>query len=98
MDAVRMRDGLPVILKRVPSVESPHELMVNQFFSSQELAGRPDNHCVPMLDVVELQHFGCQQLMVFPHLLPFRRSQIRTFEEFVVFITQVCEVWSSSCV
>ena len=87
MDAIRIQDGLPVILILV---ESPHELTTNQLL--QEFVQRPDNHCVPMLEVVELQHSGSHQLMVFPHLLPFHRSPIRTFEEFVIFITQVCEV------
>ena len=94
MDAIRMQDGLPVMLKKVLPVEAPQELPINRFFSSRELARRSDNHCVPMLDVFELQRSGSQQLMVFPHLLPFHRSRIRTFEDFIIFITQICEVWS----
>jgi len=91
MDAIRIQDRLPVILKKVLPVESPHELGFNRLFSSRELA-QSDNHCVPMLEVVELQHSGHHQLMVFPRLLPFHRSRIRTFGEFVVFFTQICEV------
>jgi hypothetical protein len=49
---------------------------------------------VPILNVVELQLSESQQLIVFPHLLPFHRSRIRTFEEFIIFITQICEVLS----
>ena len=93
MNAIRMRDGLPVMLKKVLPVESPHELGINQTFSSPELARRSDNHCVPMLDVIKLQRSGPQQLMVFPQLIPFHQSRIRTFEEFIIFITQICEVW-----
>jgi hypothetical protein len=101
MDAIRIQDGLPVILKKVLSVESPYdsELRINRYFSSREFARMADNHCVPMLDVVELQHSGSHQLMVFPHLLPFHRSRIRTLKEFIIFITQICEVWASfTCV
>jgi hypothetical protein len=92
MDAIRMRDGLPVMLKKVLPVESSQELKINQFFSSSEYAQMSDNHCVPILDVVELQLSESQQLIVFPHLLPFHRSRIRTFGEFIIFFTQICEV------
>jgi hypothetical protein len=88
-----MEDGLPVTLKKVLPDESPHELTMNELFSSQELSSMPDNHCLPMLDTIKLQRSGSQQIMVFPSLLPFHRSQIGTLEEFFVFMAQICEVW-----
>jgi hypothetical protein len=92
MDAVRVRDGLPVMLKRVLPDEGPHELMITQQFSSPALAGDPHNHCVPLLDVVELETTGSHKLMVFPLLRPFNRPRFQTFGEFVAFFTQLCEV------
>ena len=94
MDAIRIQDGLPVILKMVHPIESPHELSMNRRF--QSLARMPDNHCLPMLDDIKLQCSGSQHFMVFPHLPPFHRSRIRTFEDFIVFITQISKVWPAS--
>lgn len=90
MDAIRRRDGERVILKRVLSDEWPHELQISRMLSSEEVARDPRNHCIPLLDVIELSS-GLQKLMVFPLLRPFHRPQIQTFGEFVSFFTQICE-------
>ncbi len=92
MDATRIRDGRPVLLKKVLPVDRPHELSIHQLFSSEELSNHPNNHCVPLLDVIELPaNFGTQKLMVFPLLRPFNQPRIQTFGEFVAFFTQICE-------
>jgi hypothetical protein len=96
MDAVCVRDGLPVILKRVLPNDGPHELMITRHFSSAELANTSHNHCVPLLDVIELQHAEHQKLMVTPLLRPFNQPPMQTFGEFVAFFTQICNVWLSS--
>ena len=93
MDAVRVRDGLPVMLKRVLPDDGPHEFMITRHFSSRELANPPHNHCIPLLDVIELQHTEHQKLMVTPLLRPFNQPPMQTFGEFVAFFTQICEVW-----
>lgn len=90
MDAVRVRDGLPVMLKRLFPEEGPCELEINQFFSSRELAHDPQNHCAPLLDLIELR--GPHKIMVFPLLRLFNRPRFQTFGEFVAFFTQICEV------
>jgi hypothetical protein len=92
MDATRVRDNLQVMIKRALPADGPHELMINQRFSSPQLAAMSRNHCVPLLDVVELQHAGPQKLMVFPLLRPFNQPRMQTFGEFVDFFTQICEV------
>jgi len=92
MDATRVRDNLQVMFKRVLPEEGPHEMRINQHFSSPELAQMPNNHCAPLLDVVELQHPEPQKFMVLPLLRPFHRSKIRTLREFVAFFSQICEV------
>ncbi|KAI0298949.1 hypothetical protein BC826DRAFT_1120991 [Russula brevipes] len=91
MDATRVRDNLQVMLKRALPADGPHELIINQQFSSPELAAMPHNHCAPLLDVVELQNAGLQKLMVFPLLRPFNQPKMQTFGEFVDFFTQICE-------
>ncbi len=92
MDAIRVRDNVQVMLKRVLPEEGPHELGINKLFSSPELATMPDNHCAPLLDIIELQSPEPQKLMVFPLLRPFNQPKTQTFGEFVAFFTQICQV------
>jgi hypothetical protein len=92
MDAIRVQDNLQVMLKKVLPEEGPHELKINDLFSSPELTTMPDNHCAPLLDIIELQNPEPQKLMVFPLLRPFNQPKIQTFGEFVAFFTQICQV------
>jgi hypothetical protein len=95
MDAVRTRDNLPVMLKRVFTNEGPYELSITQRFSSPELARDPRNHCVLLLDVIELpmeSSAGSHKVMVFPLLRPFNSPRFQTFGELIAFFTQICEV------
>ncbi|KAI0265922.1 kinase-like domain-containing protein [Gloeopeniophorella convolvens] len=91
MDAVRARDNTPVMLKKVLPEEGPHELAINQLFSSLGLAQNPRNHCAPLLDVIEVQGQGPRKLMVSPFLRPFNNPRFQTYGEFVAFFTQICE-------
>ena len=96
MDAMRVQDGLPVMLKRVLPEEGPYELSISRRFSSVELAGDRRNHCVTLLDVIELDGPGSHKLMVLPLLRPFDQPHFQTFGEFVAFFTQICEVARNS--
>jgi len=91
MDATRRRDGEHIMLKKVLHEEAPYELQIAQLFSSPEVAQNPRNHCVPLLDVIEVPNSG-QKLMVMPFLRPFNNPRFQTFGEFVAFFTQTCEV------
>jgi hypothetical protein len=101
MDAVRIQDDIPVMLKRVFIEEGPYELSITQRFSSPGLSLDSRNHCVPLLDVIELEGTRSQKLIVLPLLRPFDRPQFQTFGEFIAFFTQICEVtkiyYSPSC-
>ena len=93
MDATRIRDGRQVMLKKVLPADGPQELNINRLFSSPEHFGNRNNHCAPLLDVIELsENFNSQKLMVFPLLRPFDQPPIQTFREFADFFTQICEV------
>ena len=92
MDATRIRDGRQVMLKKVLPADEPHELNINRLFSSQEHSRDRDNHCVRLLDVLQLsENFNSQKLMVFPLLRPFNQPPIQTFREFADFFTQISE-------
>ncbi|KAI0296112.1 kinase-like domain-containing protein [Multifurca ochricompacta] len=90
IDATRRADGKRVMLKKILPEEGPYELDISRMFSSPELAQNPRNHCVPLLDIIELPNSG-QRLMVMPFLRPFNKPRFQTFGEFVAFFTQICE-------
>ena len=93
MDATRLRDGKQVMLKKVYPDEGPHEVIITQLFSSRQFIRDPCNHCVPLLDILEMPQNG-QKLLVMPFLRPFNNPSFQTFGEFVAFFTQICEVGS----
>ena len=92
MDATRLADGKPVMLKRLLVEEGPHELQINRLFSDnlKPLASDPRNHCAPLLDVIQLPNEP--PIMVHALLRPFCDPKFRTFGEFVTFFAQICEV------
>ena len=94
MDAVRIEDGRQVTLKKVSPEESSYELLITQRFSSPGLKEDPKNHCVPLLDLVNLSQTspGCRKLMVIPFLRHFKNPQFQTYGEFVAFFMQISEV------
>jgi hypothetical protein len=92
MDAVRHRDEKQVMLKRVSTVM---ELEISMLVSSPRLRHNPRNHCVPLIEVIELPHDHDQKLMVMPLLRPFDQPRFQTFGEFVAFFTQICDVRST---
>ncbi|KAF8506373.1 hypothetical protein JB92DRAFT_3122141 [Gautieria morchelliformis] len=91
MDATRMSDGETVTLKRIVKYENSDEVGIAKFFSSEPLASDPKNHCVPLLDVLEVPEYEGMVLLVMPILRPFNRPKIWTFGEAVEFFRQVFE-------
>ncbi|KAH8988761.1 kinase-like domain-containing protein [Lactarius hatsudake] len=89
MDATRISDGRPVMLKRLPSEEGPYELQINKLFSTEPLSSDPRNHCARLLDVIQLPNED--PIMVQPLLRPFYDPPLQTYGEFVTFFAQICE-------
>jgi hypothetical protein len=89
MDATRSQDGKQVMLKRVPA---GRELEITQLLSSPGLRREDRNHCVPLLEVIELPHAHDQKLMVMSFLRPFNKPRFQTYGEFVAFFAQICDV------
>ena len=90
MDATRISDGRPVMLKRLLREEGPYELEINKLFSTEPLASDPRNHCVRLLDVIELPNDP--PIIVHPLLRPFADPRLQTYGEFVTFFLHICEV------
>jgi hypothetical protein len=90
MDATRISDGRQVILKRLLTEEGPYELEINKLFSTEPLATSPRNHCVHLLDVIELP--DDPPILVHPLLRPYDDPRFQTYGEFIIFFAQICEV------
>ena len=90
MDATRISDGRPVMLKMLPEEEGPYELQINKLFSTEPLVSNPKNHCVQLLDVIQFPNHP--PIVVHPMLRPFYDPKIQTYGEFVTFFAQICEV------
>ncbi len=90
MDATRISDGRPVMLKRLLSKEGPYELQISKLFSTEPLSSDPRNRCAQLLDVIQLPNED--PIMVHPLLRPFDNPPLRTYGEFVTFFAQICEV------
>ena len=97
MDAVRIEDGRQVMLKKVLPEEGPYELSITELFSSPGLRGDPKNHCVPLLELIDLSQTNPdgRKLMVMPMLRPFKDPRFQTYGEFVAFFMQISEVGST---
>jgi hypothetical protein len=81
------------MLKRLFPEEGSHELRIIQMFSSAEVVHDPHNHCVPLLEVIEIPN-SAQKLIVMPFLRPFNSPKFETYGEFLAFFIQICEVGS----
>ena len=90
MDATRISDGRPVVLKHLLLEEGPHELQINRLFSTEPLASNPRNHCARLPDVIELPND--QPIMVHSLLRHHHDPPSQTIGEFVTFFAQICEV------
>ena len=90
MDATRISDGRPVVLKRLLDEEGPYELQINRLFSTEPLASNFRNHCVRLLDVIQLP--GDLPILVHPLLRRHNDPRFQTIGEFVTFFAQICEV------
>ncbi|KAF5376340.1 hypothetical protein D9757_008665 [Collybiopsis confluens] len=54
MDAVRLKDGKIVMLRRADPVSISDELEIGRIFSSEPASSDPRNHCVPIYETLHL--------------------------------------------
>ncbi|KAJ7782455.1 hypothetical protein DFH07DRAFT_909280 [Mycena maculata] len=91
IDAVRMRDGLVVVLKRIQKDDHPHEVAIHSFLTSEPLASDPKNHCVPLLEVLEPPSLPGTQLLVMKLLRMYEDPHFDTVGEAVDYFRQIFE-------
>lgn len=95
LDAARVVDGEPVILKRILKSEHPYEVEITGFLSSDLLAADPRNHCVRLYDVLEVPKEDDMVILVLPLLRRYDSPPFETVEEAIDFFSQVFEVCPS---
>ncbi|KAF9019836.1 hypothetical protein BDZ89DRAFT_1020489 [Hymenopellis radicata] len=91
MDATRAHDGKPVMLKWLSSQRSPKELEIAIFFSAPERKDDPQNHCVPVWDVLQSPFDQESQIIVMPRLYPIDQPKFDTVGEAIDAIRQTFE-------
>ncbi|KAF5322057.1 hypothetical protein D9619_001321 [Psilocybe cf. subviscida] len=93
MDAVRVRDGAPVIFKRVKkSSNDAEELEMARFLSQEAFVADSQNHCVEIIDILDIPGSANEVLLVMPLLYELRhRLEFETVGEVVDFFKQIIE-------
>jgi hypothetical protein len=90
LDAIRVKDGARVVLKRVPV--PGRELNIALSLSSTEMRSDPRNHTVPIFDVVTLPDNKDNVLLVMPHLRIFNTPPFHCRGEVVEALRQFLQV------
>ena len=93
-DAVHIPTGALVALKLTDKSFHPHEAELMQYLSSEPLSSDPRNHCVQLLEVLDLpDEMGrSAQVLVMPWLRPFKSPTFDTVGEAVDCFRQLFEV------
>ncbi|KAF7316362.1 Protein kinase domain-containing protein [Mycena indigotica] len=93
MDAHRISDNKPVMLKTVLTSVHPHEVELAGLFSSPELAGNSRNHCIPILEVLQDPEDSDKQIIVMPRLIDFDQPKFDTVGEVIHCFRQIFEAF-----
>ncbi|KAJ7444789.1 kinase-like domain-containing protein [Mycena galericulata] len=97
LDAIRIRDKRDVALKilwksnYIRDLGKWEEIEIAQFFQSNSLVDHPHNHCVPILEILDVPDENDCWIMVMPLLRPFTSPRFDTFGEAVDFFEQIFE-------
>ncbi|KAI0054874.1 hypothetical protein BV25DRAFT_1922294 [Artomyces pyxidatus] len=91
LDATRLSDGFHVILKRVLPGPYIKEVEVARYLTSEPLTADPQNHCVPILDILQVPGDLEEYIIVTPLLRPYENPPFETYGEAVDFFSQMFE-------
>lgn len=102
MDAVRLKDGAPVILKQVHKIGNRYdqEAEISLYLSSPKLSNDSQNHCIPIYEMLEIPNDDQSAILVMPLLHEFKSPRFDTIRECVDFFQQIFkarEGWPFSC-
>ncbi|RPD57825.1 hypothetical protein L226DRAFT_494930 [Lentinus tigrinus ALCF2SS1-7] len=85
IDATRA-DGTLVAIKSIPA--GSREVEIAQFLTSLR---HPENHCVPVLDVIPDSLYPGRSLLVMPYLRPFNDPELAIVGDVIDFVSQMLE-------
>ncbi|KAJ3872076.1 hypothetical protein F5051DRAFT_172201 [Lentinula edodes] len=93
VDAIRIQDGKPVLLRRADPPSVSDELKIGRLLSSPELRSDPWNHCVPIYEALEGPKAETQRniIAVMPFLARWDDAEFNTVGEVVDFCKQMFE-------
>ncbi|EIW87431.1 hypothetical protein CONPUDRAFT_134578 [Coniophora puteana RWD-64-598 SS2] len=90
-DAVCVKYGKFVMLKKIWAAVHPYEAEIGQFLTSGSLATHPSNHCIPILEVLQDPEEEDRLILVMPLLKMFWDPFFDTVGEVVEFCRQLFE-------
>ena len=79
-------------MKRISREVHPYEAEIGELFSSGPFKSHPRNHCVPLLEVLDVPDEEDKQLLVMPLLRLFDDPRFETVGELLGFLYQFFEV------
>ncbi|TFK39427.1 kinase-like domain-containing protein [Crucibulum laeve] len=91
LDAIRISDGVQVMLKRIELAKSPKEVEIGRMFSSPPLVSDPRNHCAGTWDVLKIPDKNDEFIIVMPLLQEFENPPFETVGEVVDLCRQLFE-------
>ncbi|KAG6910414.1 hypothetical protein DXG01_010769 [Tephrocybe rancida] len=90
LDAIRA-DGSFVILKQVDINIHPDEIPTIKHFASDAFASHPQNHCIPVLEIIDPPEGSTIAFLVMPLLFDIDEPSFTTIGEAVAFCGQIFE-------
>jgi len=88
IDATRISDGKLVCLKKVSKSLHPSEATIAQFLSSEPLLSDPNNHCVPVYDILQVPNEDDRIIIIMPFLREYNSPNFETIGEIVGLFSQ----------
>lgn len=94
MDAICLSDNKPVMMKRIYSRErkANYEHLICEYVSSPEQLQDPDNHCVPIYEILEILDNNDHVVIVMPLLCHWHNPRFNTIGECLDLFLQIFKV------
>ena len=91
VQATRISDGRVVVLKQIWMEQTPTEAEITRYFSNEDIASDPENHSVPLYDVLQSPIYKVE-FLVLPCLMRINEIKFATIGEVVECFRQIFEV------
>ncbi|KAF8524253.1 hypothetical protein BU17DRAFT_84816 [Hysterangium stoloniferum] len=92
MAATRISNGAVVQLKKISLSKHGNEFSIATHFSSKLLASEPQNHCIPVVEVIKIPKDESIVVLVFPNFLSLRDAKFETRDDIMEFLGQIFEM------